>query len=135
MLPELWSLNCRNLHFMQFCADLSQKCKSVKVIYIYGSESSYCSLSEIHMVCRGLSHRSWDISNQNIKSDADSAMLSPFRCIYVLNSFDILRFFCWGQHKIEKALFRQFKDNNSGRVHENYTNYPIFSSIFCSNCL
>ena len=29
--------------------------------------------SENAMVYRGLSHRSWDISNKNIKKDADSA--------------------------------------------------------------
>ena len=54
----------------------------------------------------------------------------PFRCIYV-NCFNILNFFCWGQYKIEKMhLFWQFKDHNSGREHENYTNNPIFSSTF-----
>ena len=53
----------KKVHFLQFCADLSQKPKSVKAIYIYGSESSYYSLSENDMVYRGLSHRSWDISD------------------------------------------------------------------------
>ena len=37
------------------------------------SESSYDSLLENDIVYRGLSHRLWDISNQNIKKDADSA--------------------------------------------------------------
>ena len=63
----------KKVHFLQSRADLSQKSKSVKVIYIYVSESSYYSLSENDMVYRGLSHRSWDISNENVKSDADSA--------------------------------------------------------------
>ena len=45
----------KKVHFLQFCADLSQKPKSVKAIYIYGSESSYYSLSENDMVYRGLS--------------------------------------------------------------------------------
>ena len=31
------------------------------------------SLSENDMVYRGLSHRSWDITNKNIKKDAGSA--------------------------------------------------------------
>ena len=53
----------KKVHFLQFYADLSQKPKSVKAIYIYGSESSYYSLSENDMVYRGLSHRSWDISD------------------------------------------------------------------------
>ena len=46
----------KKVHFLQFCADLSQKPKSVKVIYIYGSESFYYSLSENDMVYRVLSH-------------------------------------------------------------------------------
>ena len=54
----------------------------------------------------------------------------PFRCIYV-NCFNVLRFFCWGQHKIKKMhFFRQFKDHNSGKENENYNNDPIFSSTF-----
>ena len=53
----------KKVHFLQFCADLSQKPKCVKAIYIYGSESFYYSLSENDMPSRGLSHRSWDISN------------------------------------------------------------------------
>ena len=39
----------KKVHFSQFCADLSQKSKSVKVIYIYASESSHYSLSENDM--------------------------------------------------------------------------------------
>ena len=50
-------------HFLQFCADLSKKSKSVKAIYIYASESSHYTLSENGMVYRGLSHHSWDISD------------------------------------------------------------------------
>ena len=53
----------KKVRFLQFCADLSQKPKSVKAMYIYGSESSYYSLSENDMIYKGLSHRSWDISN------------------------------------------------------------------------
>ena len=62
----------KKAHFLQFCAELSKKSKSVKVIYIYASESSHYSLSE-NDVLRGLSHRSWDISDYNIKKDTDSA--------------------------------------------------------------
>ena len=36
----------KKVQFLKFCADLSQKLKSVKAIYIYSSESSYYSLSE-----------------------------------------------------------------------------------------
>ena len=38
------------VHFLQFCADLSKKSKSVKAIYIYASESSHYTLSENAMV-------------------------------------------------------------------------------------
>ena len=48
----------KQVHFLQICTDLSQRTKSVKAIYIYGSESSYYSLSENDMVYRGLIHRS-----------------------------------------------------------------------------
>ena len=39
----------KKMHFLQFCADLSQKPKSLKAIYIYGSASSYYSLTETDM--------------------------------------------------------------------------------------
>ena len=61
-----WVLVCKlskKVYFLQFCADLSKKSKSVKAIYIYASESSHYTLSENDMVYRGLSHRSWDISD------------------------------------------------------------------------
>ena len=62
----------KKMHFLQFCVDPSKKSKSVKRICIYASESSYCTLSKNNMVYGGLSHRSWDISDWNIKKDADS---------------------------------------------------------------
>ena len=43
----------KKMHFLQSSTNLSQKPKSVKAIYIYGSESSYYSLSENDMVYRG----------------------------------------------------------------------------------
>ena len=63
MFPS-WLMVCKlskKVHFLQFCADLSKK--SVELIYIYASESSHYTLSENVMVCSGLSHRSWDISD------------------------------------------------------------------------
>ena len=42
--PELWSLNVpKKCIFLQFCAYLSKKPKSVKAIYIYETESSHYS--------------------------------------------------------------------------------------------
>ena len=37
----------KKVHFLQFCADLSKKSKSVKAIYIYASKSSHYTLSEM----------------------------------------------------------------------------------------
>ena len=65
----------KKVHFLQFCTDLRKKSKSVKAIYIYASESSHYILSENAMVYRGLSHRSRDIRNYNIKKDADSSKI------------------------------------------------------------
>ena len=36
----------QKVHFLQFCAYFSKKSKSVKAIYIFGSESSPSTLSE-----------------------------------------------------------------------------------------
>ena len=75
MFPS-WVMVCKlskKGHFLQFCADLSKKSKSVKAIYIYASESSHYTLSENAMVYRSLSHRSWDLNDYNINKYADSA--------------------------------------------------------------
>ena len=36
----------KKVHFLQFCADLSKKFKSVKATYVYASESSHYTLPE-----------------------------------------------------------------------------------------
>ena len=48
----------KNVQLLQFCADLSKKPNSVKVIYLYASENSYYTLSENDMVYMDLSY-SW----------------------------------------------------------------------------
>ena len=66
LLSTFWvmALKCsKNLHFMQFCADLSKKRKSLKAISKYASQQSHHTLSGNGMVYRGLSHHRWDISN------------------------------------------------------------------------
>ena len=63
----------KNVHFLQFCADLSKKSDSVKVIYINAPESSHYTLSECDMVYRSPSHCSWVTSGWNIKKDAELA--------------------------------------------------------------
>ena len=49
----------KKVHFLQFWADLSQKPKCVKAIYIYGYEIFNYSLSENDMPYRGLNHCSY----------------------------------------------------------------------------
>ena len=74
MFPSwVWLSITEKSVFLQFCTGPSKKSNSITAIYIYASESSYYSLSENDMVYRGLSHRSWDISNYNIRKDVDSA--------------------------------------------------------------
>ena len=53
----------KNVHFLQFCADISKKPKSVKATDIYAPGICYDAFSENDMVYRGLSHRLWDISD------------------------------------------------------------------------
>ena len=63
-LPELWSLNFPkfSLHlFLQICADLSKKSKSIVAIYLDLSERPHQALSESSMFYRGLANGSWDI--------------------------------------------------------------------------
>ena len=65
MFPT-WVMVCKlskKVHFLQFCADLSKKSKSVEAVHIYASENSHYTLSENAMICRGMSHCSLDISD------------------------------------------------------------------------
>ena len=134
MFPS-WVMVCKlskKVHFLQFCADLSKKSKSVEAIYIYASESSHYTVSENPMIYRGLSHCSWDISDYNIKKDAESqkflknsstsnthtseivsrikntnfwkCVTRPFRCMYV-NCFNPLRFLPEVSTKLQKMHF------------------------------
>ena len=83
----------KKVHFLQFCADLSKKSRSVKAIYIYASESSHYILSET------VSHSI--ISNTIFWM----CVTRPFRCIYI-NCFNSLRFLADASTKLQKnALF------------------------------
>ena len=62
-LPDLWSVNCPKKCIFTILCWPQQEIKSVKAICIYASKSSHYTLSENVMVCSGLSHRSWDISD------------------------------------------------------------------------
>ena len=64
MFPS-WVMVCKlfkKVHFLQFCADLSKKSKSVKAIYIYASERSHYTLSENAMV-----YRVWATVHEKLK--------------------------------------------------------------------
>ena len=45
-MASLWSLNYPKIAFFPFCADLNNKFRPVKSIYIYAPESSHYTLSE-----------------------------------------------------------------------------------------
>ena len=64
----------KKVHFFQFCADISKKSRSIKVIYIYTSGRSHCALSE--------------------KGTVYYAMDYCFREISICN-WKILLNFCW----------------------------------------
>ena len=49
------------VHFLQICADLSNKSKSIKAIYLYQSERPHHAFSENSIFCRGLTNSWQDI--------------------------------------------------------------------------
>ena len=52
----------KRMRFLQFCADLSKKSKSIKTIYIYASERSRYTLSENGIVYYAENYSFGDIS-------------------------------------------------------------------------
>ena len=63
----------KKVHFLQFCTDHGQKPKSVIKQFTYMDLKVLIKLFKKMLVYGGVSHHSWDISNWNIKNDADSA--------------------------------------------------------------
>ena len=51
----------KKVHFLQFCADPSKKSKSIKAIYLYASERSRYTLSEIGIVYYAMTYCFGDI--------------------------------------------------------------------------
>ena len=51
----------QKVHFLQICADISKKSKSIKAIYFYPSERPHHALSENNIFYRDPSNSSWDI--------------------------------------------------------------------------
>ena len=145
---------------MQFNADLSNKCKSVKAVYIYASERSRYALSENDFVHYSMSTvseilKAWsrqillnccwvsiffDILIANISWTVAQtpinhiifwrSLMRTFRCIYT-SCFNRLRFLAENSTKLQKMnFFGQFKDHNLARKHGSWTSDPIFSSTF-----
>ena len=52
----------KKVHFLQFCADRSKKCKSIEDIYIYTSERSRYALLENGIVYYAMTYCFGDIS-------------------------------------------------------------------------
>ena len=109
MFPSwVWFSIVEKCVFLQYCSDSSKKFNSIAAIYIYASEISYYSLSENDMVYRGLSHRSRDISNYNIKKDADSAEIYGNSSILNPNIFKILSHSIISNATFWKCITRTF---------------------------
>ena len=51
----------KKVHCLQYCAELSKKSKSIKVIYIYASERSRYALSEYSIVYYAMNYCFGDI--------------------------------------------------------------------------
>ena len=123
MFPS-WVMVCKlskKVHFLQFCADLSKKSKSIKAIYIYASERSRYALSENGIVYYAVTYYfgnirvssrrillnfcwvsiffdilianiSWIVAQTPINHIIFwKSVMRTFRCIYV-NCFNRLRF-------------------------------------------
>ena len=139
----------KKVHFLQFCADLIKKSKSIKAIYIYASERCRSALSENSIVYypmtyffgdinvwtrRILLNFYWvsiffDILIANISWAVSQTPINPrifwksvmrtFRCINV-NCFHRFRFLAEVRTNfLNTDFFGQFRDHNSGGKHGN----------------
>ena len=54
------------VHYLQICADLSKKSKSIKATYLCPSERTHHALSENSMFYRGVSNSPRDIEEKSI---------------------------------------------------------------------
>ena len=139
----------KKVYFLQFCADLSKKLKSVKAIYIYTSEKCCYKLSKNDIVYYAITYCfvdikvwswrillnfccvsiffdilianiSWMVVQTSVNHIIFSkSVMGTFRFIYV-NCFNRLRFLAEASTKsLKMHFFGQFKDNNSGREYGN----------------
>ena len=62
LLPDLWSIKLsKKVHFLKFCADLSKKSQSLKVIYIHAAKRSCCTITENGIVYYAMTYLFGDI--------------------------------------------------------------------------
>ena len=139
----------KKVHFLQFCAEFSNKSKFIKAIYIYASERSHFALSEYSIVsyamiyCFGdikvwsqiillnfcwvgiffhilIANISWTVAETPINHIIFwMSVMRSFRCIYV-NFFNRLRFLAEISTKLQRLhFFGHFKDHNLRSKHEN----------------
>ena len=135
----------KKVHFLQFCADLNKKYKSVNTIYLYASHYTYYTLSENFMIIswvtvyemlmlkiseKMLTQQNFNkILRLQTSETASHSIINntifwkgvarPFRCTYVSRFFR-LEFCAEFSTKLQKMHFvRQFEDHNSGREHGN----------------
>ena len=101
-LPELQFLNCPKSAFSAISADLSQKPKCVKAIYIYGS-GFYYSLSENNIPYWDLSHRSYQ--QLKYKKNIVKILISNQRAFAAVVYFGQVFGFC---RLINKSVLKWF---------------------------
>ena len=150
----------KKVHFLQFCADLSKKSKSIKAIYIYASERSRYALSENGIVyyamtyCFGdisvwsrrillnfcwvsiffdvlIVNISWTVAQTPINHSIFwKSVMRTFRCIYV-NCFNRLRFLAEVTTNCKKCTFLDILRTITQEGNmETRQMTPFFSSTF-----
>ena len=75
----------KKVHFLQFCADLSKKSKSIKAIYIYASERSRYALSENGIVYCAMTYYFGDISVWSRRILLNFCWVSIFFDVLIVN--------------------------------------------------
>ena len=68
----------KKVHFLQFCADLRKKSKSIKAIYIYASERPCYELSENGIVYYGTTYCFGDIRVRSRRTLLSFCLVSIF---------------------------------------------------------
>ena len=75
----------KKVQFLQFCADLGKKSKSIKATSIYASERSRYALSENGIVCCAMTYYFGDISIWSQKILLNFCWVSIFFDIVIVN--------------------------------------------------